>query len=146
MRTAESVRGTLDVRTMVKEYGLNACIGVNNIGNAFTPHGSCDALMLAFCGIGIYQAGTKQDAELLYECVSTRARTAIGLDSTQEADDRSPMSLSILRGDEASVVLFGGGEAVDWRSRKSISEVVYLYDGGRNRTTYLKGALTTALD
>ncbi|TKA81528.1 hypothetical protein B0A55_02984 [Friedmanniomyces simplex] len=69
---------TLDIPRLIKEYGLNACIGVNNIGNAFTPHGSCDPLTLACQGMGVYQAGTERDAELLFECVSTRAREAIG--------------------------------------------------------------------
>jgi len=72
MRTPDRTRGTLDVPMLIKQYGLNACIGINNIGNAFTPYGSCDPLTLACNGVGIYQAGTKADAELLYECVSSR--------------------------------------------------------------------------
>lgn len=34
--------------------------------NAFTPHGNCDPLSIASLGVGIYQAGTKQDTEVLY--------------------------------------------------------------------------------
>jgi hypothetical protein len=59
------VRGTLQVLQMIKKYGLNATIGINNVGNAFTPQGSCDPLSLASLGVGIYQAGTKADTELL---------------------------------------------------------------------------------
>ena len=59
------VRGTLQVLQMVKKYGLNAAMGINNVGNAFTPQGSCDPLSLASLGVGVYQAGTKADAELL---------------------------------------------------------------------------------
>jgi hypothetical protein len=59
------VRGTLQVLQMIKKYGLNAAIGINNVGNAFTPQGSCDPLSLASLGVGVYQAGTKADGELL---------------------------------------------------------------------------------
>lgn len=72
-------RGTLQVPSMIRDCGLNACIGVNNVGNAFTPYGDGDPLQLACWGTGIYQAGTPADAELLYECISDRARRAIGL-------------------------------------------------------------------
>ena len=59
-------RGTLQILWMVEELGLNACLGVNNVGNAFTPQGNADPLSVASSGVGIYQAGTKKDAELLY--------------------------------------------------------------------------------
>lgn len=70
-------RGTLQIVEMIKKFGLNVCMGINNIGNAFTPWGSLDPLRLASLGIGIYQAGTQDDSKLLFECVSTRAREAI---------------------------------------------------------------------
>ncbi|KAK6855461.1 hypothetical protein PG995_008993 [Apiospora arundinis] len=72
-------RGTLQVPSMIKDFGLSACLGVNNVGNAFTPYGTGDPLQLACWGVGIYQAGTADDAELLFSCVSSRAREAIGL-------------------------------------------------------------------
>lgn len=82
----ERVRGTLQVPQMIQQYGFEGAIGVNNVGSAFTPQGSCDPLSLASMGVGIYQAGTKRDAEILYECVSTRAKKAIGcaIASSQE--------------------------------------------------------------
>ena len=61
----ERPRGTLQIPQMVQLYGINAAIGINNVGNAFTPQGSCDPLSLASQGVGIYQAGTKQDADTL---------------------------------------------------------------------------------
>lgn len=61
----ERVRGTLQVLQMINKYGLNAAIGVNNVGNAFTPQGSCDPLGLASLSVGLYQAGTKGDADIL---------------------------------------------------------------------------------
>jgi len=73
-------RGTIHVPSMVKGLGLSVCLGVNNVGNAFTPFGTADPLQLASWAVGIYQAGTVGDAELLYACVSSRARQAIGLD------------------------------------------------------------------
>ncbi|KAI0121609.1 amidohydrolase [Xylariales sp. AK1849] len=73
-------RGTLQVLSLIQDYGLSACLGVNNVGNAFTPYGTGDPLHLASFGVGIYQAGTMRDAKTLYSCVSWRARKAIGLD------------------------------------------------------------------
>lgn len=61
----QRARGTLQIPQMIQKYGLNAAIGVNNVGNAFTPHGSCDPLSLASLGVGVYQAGTGKDAEIL---------------------------------------------------------------------------------
>ncbi|KAK3684507.1 hypothetical protein LTR37_020219 [Vermiconidia calcicola] len=139
MRTPNRTRGTLDVPAMIKGHGLNACIGINNIGNAFTPYGSCDPLTLACNGVGLYQAGTAQDAELLYECVSSRARKAIGLGGA----GASMLELNV--GNDASVVLFGS-EPHAWRTRRSVPEVVYLYDHCRNRTAYLRGICTTSID
>lgn len=78
-------RGTLQVQSLIKDYGLSACLGVNNVGNAFTPFGSGDPLQLASWGVGIYQAGTADDAKTLYACVSWGARKAIGLDTPQKA-------------------------------------------------------------
>lgn len=62
---SQRVRGTLQVLQIIRKYGINTVIGVNNVGNAFTPQGSCDPLALASFGVGLYQAGTKQDADLL---------------------------------------------------------------------------------
>jgi cytosine/adenosine deaminase-related metal-dependent hydrolase len=66
MRTPENLRGTLPVPKLIEEYGLNAAISINNVGNAFTPQGNCDPLSLAQLAVGVYQAGTKKDAERLY--------------------------------------------------------------------------------
>jgi cytosine/adenosine deaminase-related metal-dependent hydrolase len=66
MRTPEGLRGTLPIPELIDQYGLNAAISINNVGNAFTPQGNCDPLSLAQLGVGLYQAGTKKGAELLY--------------------------------------------------------------------------------
>lgn len=73
-------RGTIHVPSMILELGLSACLGVNNVGNAFTPFGTGDPLQLISWAVGLFQVGTVRDAELLYECVSNRARRAIGLE------------------------------------------------------------------
>lgn len=72
-------RGTLPIPTLICDYGLRACLGVNNVGNAFTPYGTGDPLQLASLGVGLYHAGTGPDAQLLYGAVSWRAREAIGM-------------------------------------------------------------------
>ncbi|KAF7868304.1 hypothetical protein EAF04_004836 [Stromatinia cepivora] len=123
------VRGTLQVIEMIKKYDFNAAIGINNVGNAFTPHGNCDPIGLTSLGMGVYQAGTKADAEILLECVSTRARAAIGLDIMR--------NLRMEMGSPASFVIFGTNGAQNFRARKSIQELVY--DAGVERTTIFEG-------
>lgn len=66
MRTPEGLRATLPIIELIQQYGFNAAISINNVGNAFTPQGNCDPLSLAQLAVGVYQAGTKKDAELLY--------------------------------------------------------------------------------
>jgi cytosine/adenosine deaminase-related metal-dependent hydrolase len=66
MRTPDNLRGTLPIIELVKQYGLNAAIAINNVGNAFTPQGNCDPLSIAQLGVGLYQAPTKDDVQLLY--------------------------------------------------------------------------------
>ena len=66
MRTPDNLRGTLPIIELIKQYGLNAAIAINNIGNAFTPQGNCDPLSIAQLGVGLYQAPTRDDVQLLY--------------------------------------------------------------------------------
>lgn len=141
MRTPERTRGTLPVPTLIKEYGLNACMGINNIGNAFTPHGSCDPLSLACWGVGVYSAGTKGDAELLFDCVSTRAKRAIGVVHGKDGQQET-MGVELKEGDKADVVLFGSDKQ-DWRTRRTVSEAVWLYDQSRGRRGLLGGTAVT---
>ncbi|KAK3060569.1 hypothetical protein LTS18_008243 [Coniosporium uncinatum] len=129
MRTPENYRGTMNVPRIIQDHGFEAAIAVNNIGNAFTPQGNCDPLAIASLGVGVYQAGTKKDAEVLYECVSSRAREAIGLPAT---------SLSLKVGEPADFVIFEKGVPA-WRGRKAITEVVY--DPPPGRTTIYRGSV-----
>ncbi|MCJ1473694.1 hypothetical protein MMC13_002345 [Lambiella insularis] len=127
----DRVRGTLQVPSMVQKLGLKAVLGVNNVGNAFTPWGSADPLSLAALGVGIYQAGTERDAEVLYECVSTRAKEAIGLGES---------TAQIKTGDKADLVVFGKREGIVtslYRWRRTVKEIVY--DAGRERTVIKAG-------
>ncbi|KNG84660.1 zinc metallopeptidase [Aspergillus nomiae NRRL 13137] len=114
----DTVRGTLRVPELIRRYGLDVVLGVNNVGNAFTPWGSVDPLGLACLAVGMYQAGTVEDAEILYECVSTRARAAMGLDEdTTGLCIRRPDLLLFFDVDES-----GGGVV---RPRRSVAEVVW---------------------
>ncbi|KAI9647435.1 hypothetical protein NHQ30_003820 [Ciborinia camelliae] len=123
------VRGTLQVIEMINKYDFNAAIGINNVGNAFTPYGNCDPMSLTSLGVGIYQAGTKEDAEILLACVSTRARAAIGLDIKRHVE--------IDFGSPANFVIFGTNGPQNFRARKSIQELVC--DAGVERTTIFEG-------
>ncbi|KAL1635952.1 hypothetical protein SLS58_010003 [Diplodia intermedia] len=131
MRTAENVRGTLNVPKLIQEHGLQAAVAVNNVGNAFTPQGNCDPLAVASMGVGVYQAATKKDAEVLYECVSNRAKAIIGLEAP---------SFSLKPGDPADLIIFDGAGA-GWRSRRSVMDAIY--DPGSTRTTIKRGRITT---
>lgn len=115
MRAQENLRGTLPILRLIKEFGFDAAIAVNNIGNAFTPQGNCDPLSIASLGVGLYQAGTKKDSQILYETVSSRAKKSIGFKST---------SMDLEVGEPADLVLFDSPEA-GWRCRKSVTEVIY---------------------
>ncbi|CAN8104221.1 unnamed protein product [Discula destructiva] len=123
-------RGTMQIPSMVKDFGLNGCLGVNNVGNAFTPYGNGDPLQLACWGTGIYQAGAVGDPELLYECVSVRARRAIGLvprEHEDASDDAVPLPGLLVRNLE-NVELPGadGGKlTVPARKRLSIRDCVW---------------------
>lgn len=89
---------------MIKDWGLDACLGVNNVGNPFTPHGTGDPLQLACWGAGLYHAGTAGDAEILYQCVSGRAARAVGLDAAVVEGEEKEAALGVrIRGIENAV-------------------------------------------
>ena len=115
--TSESrPRGTLPVPLLIQQLGLDACLAVNNVGNAFTPYGTGDPLSLASWGVGLYHAGTVRDAELLYACVSWRARRAIGLEQGDESAKIEAGSLwrpMLLVQNPESIEIPGGGGAHD---------------------------------
>ncbi|KAL6234404.1 hypothetical protein BDW75DRAFT_164757 [Aspergillus navahoensis] len=140
-------RGTLPIPSMIKNHGLDAVIGVNNVGNAFTPWGSADPLSLACLGVGIYQAGTVGDAELLYECVSTRARAAIGLSSSspsRESPEYSP-GVCLKCGDSADLLLLYDVDDTGLlapnatRTRKTVAEIVWDPVAKTSRAVVSKG-------
>jgi len=118
-------RATLQILSMIKDYKMNGAIGINNVGNAFTPWGSCDPLTVASLCVGIYQTGTPVDAEMLYECVSTRAAKAVGIASAS--------SIQLQVGDPASFVLLGnsdetiinGSITVESRPKHTVQEIVW---------------------
>lgn len=82
-------RATLNPILLHQEYGVECVLGVNNVGNAFTPYGTVDPLQLASLGTGLYHAGTSEQAERLLGCVSWRARDAIGLGDEEGEDGES---------------------------------------------------------
>lgn len=129
----ERARGTLQIPQMIQKYGIRGAIAINNVGNAFTPYGSCDPLRIASMGVGLYHAGTKHDTQLLYECVSGRAKQAIGHTSR-------PFSI----GEPADFVLFNMVGSEDCllssqRGRSTLQEV--LYDPPKERKTIFKGRM-----
>jgi cytosine/adenosine deaminase-related metal-dependent hydrolase len=115
MRTEQRFRGSLHIPELINKHGLKAAIAINNVGNAFTPQGNCDPLSIASLGVGLYTCGTKADTDLLYDCVSSRAREAIGLTSA---------SRDLKIGDIADFVIFEKS-FTKMRTRKNIAEVVY---------------------
>lgn len=130
-------RGTLRVPDMICKHDLDAVMGVNNVGNAFTPWGPPDPLFLACLGVGVYQAGTQDDARLLYECVSTRARAAIGLSP-------SPSSIDLKKGDSLDLLLFHHRDLTGCgvtRPCGTVAEVVWDPPATVNRDVVVGGRL-----
>lgn len=133
-------RGTLRVPDLIRKHNLDAVIGINNVGNAFTPWGSADPLFLACVGVGVYQAGAQDDARLLYECVSTRARAAIGL----SADT----SLVAQPGVCPDLVLFHNRDDTGCgisRPRTNVAEVVWDPPARTSRRVITNGRLQVRL-
>lgn len=119
-------RGTLQILELINRFKLNACIGINNVGNAFTPWGSVDPLRLASLGVGVYQAGTPQDAELLFECVSARAQDAIGLSKiVVRSLEPGARALFMIVSNDADIVVAGQQTNVPARKRITVADVVW---------------------
>ena len=125
-------RGTLQIPHLIRQHGLSCAFSINNVGNAFTPYGSCDPLSVASMCVGIYQAGTKQDAQLLYECVSSRAKLAIALGDGQDA---------FAPGAPADFVIYGdlGSEATSGTKRRRQDIAQLVYDPTVKRTVIFQG-------
>lgn len=133
---ANRARGTLQVLDMITTYGLDACIGVNNVGNAFTPWGTGDPITLASFGVGIYQAGTADDANVLWGCVSTRARRAIGLEKGISGQEHAGNEIAVVKEGRVGELLLieneewvehgtESGFKVPARQRVSVKDVVW---------------------
>ena len=106
---------------MVQNYGFKGVVGLNNVGNAFTPQGNGDPLSIASMGVGVYQAGTKADTQILYDYVASGAKAAIGYPQPE-----SPYE----KGSPADFVLFhnyqsGKKDTISSRHRRSVQEIVY---------------------
>ncbi|RPB10876.1 Metallo-dependent hydrolase [Morchella conica CCBAS932] len=97
-------RGTLPVIDWIRNYDFDVALGVGNVGNAFTPMGGVDPLgMAAWLGT-VYQGGSQADCRVLLECITTRAKEAIGVMQNQYKDD-DRMAISV--GDQADLVIVG---------------------------------------
>jgi len=127
-------RATLQLPEMVEEYGLNCAMSINNIGNAFTPWGPVDPISLISLGIGVYQTGTKQGVEVLYELVSSRAKAAIGSEGS--------LTRKIQAGEKADFVLFLPPESHPERVPRSLADVAYGLDPWTKRRTIFRGRLS----
>ena len=135
----ERPRGTLQIPMLIREpYYFDCAIGINNVGNAFTPWGSADPLRLACLGVGIYHAGTVADAELLYECVSIRARRMIGLDSVNRLEVREGDAVGggewvLFENHDVGMKMPGSGTIVPGRLRQTVQDVVWDPPGVESR-------------
>ncbi|KAH6952898.1 hypothetical protein DER45DRAFT_574538 [Fusarium avenaceum] len=130
--------GTLHVPKMIQDYGLKACLSVNNVGNAFTPYGNGDPIGIASWGVGIFHAGTGDDATLLYEAVSTRAMNAIRPTEVKykekclmkEGNQIIPM---LLIKNEESVEINSSGRILQVPSRQRLSTKDIVWDPPETR-------------
>ena len=128
----ERPRGTLQIPQMIQQYGLKGAISINNVGNAFTPQGTCDPLALASLGVGVYQAGTVADVQCLFECISSRAKEAIGLESEN----------GFVEGGRADMVIYhpkGGSNDRLSNQRRRLSLEDLVYDPPKDRQVIFGG-------
>ena len=132
------VRGTLQIPPLLSDHGLNGAIGINNVGNAFTPWGTCDPLQIAMMGVGLYHGGTSNDTVLMYDSVSSAAKAAIGLGKVRDVEigEDSPGDLLLFETGHNVTV---GGHTVRLRSQQSKEEIVWSPPSIDARTTFKKG-------
>ncbi|EWG47660.1 hypothetical protein FVEG_07717 [Fusarium verticillioides 7600] len=124
--------GTIMVPKLIKDYGINACLSVNNVGNPFTPHGDGDPLKIASLGVGLFHAGTVEDANILYEAISTRAMDALNPlaeghhDMFTLAELRQTMPMLLFKNEEnIEITSELGSIKVPARQRLSIQDIVW---------------------
>lgn len=65
-KCGERVRGTLQIPETISGYNPNGIIRFSNVGNAFTYRGNPDPMSIVSLGVGLYQANTIRDTEVLY--------------------------------------------------------------------------------
>ncbi|MCD9020459.1 amidohydrolase family protein [Cohnella sp. NL03-T5] len=73
-------RGLTPVQLLL-DKGVNVVFGSNNIQNAFTPFGTADPLDIGLLVAQTSHMGSEKDAGILVEMATTRAATALELDS-----------------------------------------------------------------
>lgn len=124
--------GTIMVPKLIKDYGINACLSVNNVGNPFTPHGDGDPLKIASLGVGLFHAGTVEDAKILYEAISTRAMDALKPlaeghhDMFTLAELRQTMPMLLFKNEEnIEITSELGSIKVPARQRLSIQDIIW---------------------
>ena len=132
----QRARGTLQIPQMIQKYRLQGAIGVNNVGNAFTPQGNCDPLSIASMGVGIYQAGTKTNAEILFDCISTTAKNAIGFAQPEDPFGKASPADFVLFENETLGKKHTLGQV---RQRRTLQEIIY--DPPKQRRTIFQGRL-----
>ena len=128
--------GTLPVLTMRKRYKMNATLGINNVGNAFTPQGSCDPMHLASMGVGLYQDGTETGIRELFNAISQAAKEAIGLGGVGGGVEHA-----LEEGSPADLVLLGQSDSDrnGARMHKNMQDIVN--DPPYHRLTIYDGRL-----
>ena len=102
-----------------------------NVGNAFTPQGSCDPLSIDSLGVGVYQAGTKVDAQVLYDCVSSGAKASIGYPQSESLIESGASADFVLVCEEHSV--YGDQLLHDAGGFSKKSSIILLSRDGQSR-------------
>jgi len=120
-------RGTIDVPRWKRKFGLHMAMGVNNVGNAFTPQGTADPMGLLPFGVAIYQAANEEDCMSLLESIT--------IDSRRAVDTVTKGELRLLVGDRADLLVLHGTDQSD------VTQVVLT--PGMNRTV-IKGGKVIA--
>jgi cytosine deaminase len=117
------------VRELLEE-GVLVCLGMDDISDAYYPYGRNNLLEVAFLASHLLWMTTRDDMEILYDMVTTKAAQAIGIQNFRLIEGalanlvvlREPNVLEALRNHEAPVHVISHGKLVDQEKVEKIAE------------------------
>lgn len=127
-------RATQQIPHIFKKSSRNGAIGINNVGNAFTPQGGCDPLVLTTLGVGLHHAGPLPRMPSFYIHASPRT---LRMPLAQHLCIRRRMSAHR----RLDLIIYGEGTEGAYDPR-SVADLVY--DPTSSRTVIHNGRITAS--